>query len=232
MGEEPPTYANMASKNRRLNTTNLKFNMPKQDLTISTSMKNFKVVANMNSERIVKSLQAMKMSNNLHTLQINGGRCEITMKTRESKERILKDGIMVEKQRIRFGDDANRLFNVTICGMPAEFDGKTIIHAFSKFGEIGNSYYPVHKTGETVWRNGNLVIQYTNINQSLPKFFFVGHRKVKCVFSKIPEFFKTQDFIGDDEDWGASAILDRAPDDVNELARGEKINQPIRTRLH
>jgi len=223
MGEEPPTYANMANRNRQ-KPTNMKFEMPKQELTVSTSMKNFKDVANMNTDRIVKALQSIRVAHQLHTIQINQGRCEITFKNKNSKEKIMKDGITIDQTRIQFGDDSKRVFNVTICGLPAEFEGKKIIYEFSQFGDIGNSYYPIHKTGETVWRNGNLVIQFNSICKPLPKFFFVGHRKVKVVFSKIPDYFKTQDFEEED-DWGADAILE-APGDVDELARGDTDTSP------
>ena len=56
--------------------------------------------------------------------------CEITFKTKDAKSKILKDGIIIGSTRVQFGDDAKRVFNITICGLPTEFDGKRLFKNF------------------------------------------------------------------------------------------------------
>ena len=66
---------------------------------------------------------------------------------------------------------------------------------FGPYGKIHNSYEPIQKVCGATWKNGNLVLQYTEIDKLPPKHFYVGNRKVLVIYTyPIPEAFQSLNF--------------------------------------
>lgn len=168
--------------------------------------------------------------NSLECVQTTIRTTNITFTTSEEKERILQSNLSWNGKKITMHDVAPRLYTITILGLPDEYPDDVVTNIFSTFGKIEKYYRVTKKCGNMEYRNGNRVVHFSSLYQTLPRNISVDSWTVKIKSSRTsssdPKTAQPQTRSRGTVDKGAGVPCERSPVRTPEMEVEIQIQDP------
>ena len=134
-------------------------------LTVRFSSRGF---SRLEHEEVLESLEEHIDPSSVRAIQITENTCFVTLNAKETKERLLLEGVNI---RHTYNDifDADRVItNVTIKDAPYELADSFLIHHMKSFGEVIEHSLRRGKVRGTEIETGTRYIQMVNVRNNLP----------------------------------------------------------------
>ena len=157
-------------------------------LAISTNVKNF----NDNKLSIQKISDALVRNGYRQSaagIAKNGNRIELEMHNEADRQKMLKEGIMYGNKHILFRDSSIDILPVTFLGVPMNVTMDSFTNLAKMYGNIYKTYEVVKETGQFRIKNGNRVVQYTELRKAIPEMIKVNGKTVKIIVKHQQKFY-------------------------------------------
>ena len=167
-------------------------------------------------DEFIKALIETRVMENVEAVSMVGNTVQVTLKTLESKQNLMKNGLPFHGGRIIFRDPAILVFSMTMIDCPPCYKIRDLIEFMGQFGTVHQGY-EVSKTVENVsFKNGNRVFQFSELNDLPPKRFKIDGHPVHLVYSNPDPSLLSENLVERMSVWGA-------PTGTGDWAEGELV---------
>ena len=157
-------------------------------LAISTNVKNFNDTK-LSIQKISDALVRNGYRQSAAGIAKNGNRIEIEMHNEADRQQMLKEGMMYGSKHILFRDSTIDILPVTFLGVPMNVTMDSFTNLAKMYGNVYKTYEVVKETGKFRIKNGNRVVQYTELRKTLPEMIKVNGKSVKVIVKHQQKFF-------------------------------------------